>query len=295
MQAIKSFFKALGAGINYINNYFKTFVFLFIVFYLLMPSPSTHKTSFEGLANLEKIELKGTIIDAQALVEKIILVKDNPHIKGVLFFIDSPGGAFAPSMELALAIKDLKAKKPVVVYASGTMASGSYLAGVAADEIIANPASFIGSIGVIVQGADLSELAHKLGIKTQVIKAGEFKEAGTFTRAWSSSEKEFLQDLVQKSYTLFTDFVAKERKLKLEEKDSWANARVFLSNEALQLGLIDKVGNLELAKKRLAELSNVQKPIFAKPDPIDKFLEKLDEMSIRFMGKILSNAFHSVS
>ncbi|KQI06466.1 hypothetical protein K777_10195 [Campylobacter coli CVM 41970] len=64
--------------------------------------------------------------------------------------IDSPGGAFAPSMELALAIKDLKTKKPVIAYASGTMASGSYLAGVGANKILANPASFIGSIGCLL-------------------------------------------------------------------------------------------------------------------------------------------------
>lgn len=124
-------------------------------------------------------------------MEKIINAKNDSNIKGVLFVIDSPGGAFAPSMELALAIKDLKIKKPVLVYASGTMASGSYLAGVGANKILANPASFIGSIGVIMQGADLSGLANKLGIKEQTIQAGEFKSAGTFARAWNENERNF--------------------------------------------------------------------------------------------------------
>lgn len=151
-------------------------------------------------------------------MEKIINAKNDSNIKGVLFVIDSPGGAFAPSMELALAIKDLKIKKPVLVYASGTMASGSYLAGVGANKILANPASFIGSIGVIMQGADLSGLANKLGIKEQTIQAGEFKSAGTFARAWNENERNFLQGLIDQSYDLFTGFVAKERALDLNKK-----------------------------------------------------------------------------
>ena len=192
-------------------------------------------------------------------------------------------------MELALAIKELRAKKPVVVYASGTMASGSYLAGASANEIIANPASLIGSIGVIMQGADLSELAQKLGIKAQTVKAGEFKEIGTFTRTWSEEERKFMQNLVEKSYELFVSFVATERKLRLEDKDLWANARVFLSAEALTVGLIDRLGNLEEAKKRITQLSQVQKPVWKKPDPIEKILKKLDEMSINLLSKLLSS------
>lgn len=187
MQILKSFFKALGCGIKFINTYFKTFVLLLIVIWILMPSAN----SSSNLANLERIDLKGEIFDSSAVLEKIINAKNDSNIKGVLFVVDFPGGAFAPSMELALAIKDLKIKKPVLVYASGTMASGSYLAGVGANKILANPASFIGSIGVIMQGADLSGLANKLGIKEQTIQAGEFKSAGTFARAWNENERNF--------------------------------------------------------------------------------------------------------
>lgn len=214
MQNLKSFFKVLGYGIKFINTYFKTFVLLLIVIWILMPSVN----SSSNLANLERIDLKGEIFDSSAVLEKIINAKNDNSIKGVLFVIDSPGGAFAPSMELALAIKDLKNKKPVLVYASGTMASGSYLAGVGANKILANPASFIGSIGVIMQGADLSGLANKLGIKEQTIQAGEFKSAGTFARAWSEDERNFLQGLIDQSYDLFTGFVAKERTLDLNKK-----------------------------------------------------------------------------
>lgn len=283
MQILKSFFKALGCGIKFINTYFKTFVLLLIVIWILMPSAN----SSSNLANLERIDLKGAIFDSSAVLEKIINAKNDSNIKGVLFVIDSPGGAFAPSMELALAIKDLKIKKPVLVYASGTMASGSYLAGVGANKILANPASFIGSIGVIMQGADLSGLANKLGIKEQTIQAGEFKSAGTFARAWNENERNFLQGLIDQSYDLFTGFVAKERALDLNKKDQWANARVFLAAKAKELGLIDELSNYENAKKELEKLANVSNPVWKEEDKIDKFLNRLEGQASNLISKSL--------
>ncbi|AJP34585.1 signal peptide peptidase SppA [Campylobacter jejuni] len=283
MQILKSFFKALGCGIKFINTYFKTFVLLLIVIWILMPSAN----SSSNLANLERIDLKGEIFDGSAVLEKIINAKNDSNIKGVLFVVDSPGGAFAPSMELALAIKDLKIKKPVLVYASGTMASGSYLAGVGANKILANPASFIGSIGVIMQGADLSGLANKLGIKEQTIQAGEFKSAGTFARAWNENERNFLQGLIDQSYDLFTGFVAKERALDLNKKDQWANARVFLAAKAKELGLIDELSNYENAKKELEKLANVSNPVWKEEDKIDKFLNRLEGQTSSLISKSL--------
>lgn len=283
MQILKSFFKALGCGIKFINTYFKTFVLLLIVIWILMPSAN----SSSNLANLERIDLKGEIFDSSAVLEKIINAKNDSNIKGVLFVIDSPGGAFAPSMELALAIKDLKIKKPVLVYASGTMASGSYLAGVGANKILANPASFIGSIGVIMEGADLSGLANKLGIKEQTIQAGEFKSAGTFARAWNENERNFLQGLIDQSYDLFTGFVVKERALDLNKKDQWANARVFLAAKAKELGLIDELSNYENAKKELEKLANVSNPVWKEEDKIDKFLNRLEGQTSSLISKSL--------
>ncbi|EAI0430450.1 signal peptide peptidase SppA [Campylobacter jejuni] len=283
MQILKSFFKALGCGIKFINTYFKTFILLLIVIWILMPSAN----SSSNLANLERIDLKGEIFDSSAVLEKIINAKNDSNIKGVLFVVDSPGGAFAPSMELALAIKDLKIKKPVLVYASGTMASGSYLAGVGANKILANPASFIGSIGVIMQGADLSGLANKLGIKEQTIQAGEFKSAGTFARAWNENERNFLQGLIDQSYDLFTGFVAKERALDLNKKDQWANARVFLAAKAKELGLIDELSNYENAKKELEKLANVSNPVWKEEDKIDKFLNRLEGQTSSLISKSL--------
>ncbi|MFQ6342869.1 signal peptide peptidase SppA [Campylobacter sp. VTCC 70190] len=291
MQNLKSFFKALGSGIKFINTYFKTFVLVLIIVWILIPSSN----STSAFANLERIDLRGEIFDSSSVLEKIINAKNDANIKGVLLFIDSPGGAFAPSMELALAIKDLKEQKPVIAYAGGTMASGSYLAGVGADKILANPASFIGSIGVIAQGADLSGLADKLGIKEQSIQAGEFKSAGTFTRAWSEKERDFLQDLIDQSYNLFVDFVAKERALDPEKKDQWANARVFLAAKAKELKLIDGLSNYENAKKELEKLAKLSNPVWKEEDRIDKFLNRLEGQTMSFISKSLLMFFYETN
>lgn len=292
MQILRLFLTSIINVVKFINSYFKTFVFLFIVLWIFL-SNSDSSGSLNSLANLERIDLKGEITDVSKVLEKIIDAKNNVNIKGVLFVIDSPGGAFAPSMELALAIKDLRKEKPVVVYASGTMASGSYLSGVGANLILANPASFIGSIGVIMQGADLSELAKKLGVKEQSIKAGAFKEAGTFTRAWSEEERRYLQNLINQSYELFTNFVAQERNLKLEDKEKWANARVFLSFEAKELGLIDKLSNYENAKKQLENLAKVKNPIWKKEEVNvwDKILNRLSEQGVKMFSSILTQFY----
>lgn len=291
MQILKCFFNFFGKIIRFINTYFKAFVFLFIVFLILVPN-SASKSNF---ANLERIDLKGEIFDSSKVLERIINAKNDDNIKGVLFVIDSPGGSFAPSMELALAIKNLKEKKPVVVYASGTMASGSYLAGVGANKILANPASFIGSIGVIMQGVDISELVNTLGIKEQSLQAGEFKSAGTFTRAWTAEEKKYLQNLINQSYDLFTSYVAKERGLNLDQKDTWANARVFLAKEARDLKLIDELSDYENAKKELEHLAGVKNPIWKEEDKLDRFLDKLSISSSDFISKTISNALKGIN
>lgn len=274
-------FKSIANCIKFINNYFKTFLLLIIL--VLFFSFNSSK----GAANLAQIELKGTILDSMKLVEQINEVKDDDNIKGVLFFIDSPGGAFAPSMEISLAIKELGDKKPVIVYAGSTLASGSYLSAIYANKIIANPASFVGSIGVIMQGFNVSSLAQKIGISEQTISAGAYKQAGTMLREWSIDEKEYLQDLINQSYDLFTSLVAKARKLDLDKKEDWANAKVFLADKAMQLGLIDEVANISKAKKELEELTQISKPVYKTFDDDMGFISSLSKNSALFLNKLM--------
>ncbi|MDU7070606.1 signal peptide peptidase SppA [Campylobacter ureolyticus] len=249
----------------------KVFIVLFLITLVLVGFSGT-KIEKSGV-NLAEIKLSGAIMDESAILKEIYSIQDDKNIKAVLLNINSPGGAFAPSFEISNAIKELNKEKPVIAYASGTMASGSYLSGVWANKIYANKGSFIGSIGVIMQGYNIEELASKIGIKDQVVKAGEFKEAGTIMRAWSQSERQSLQDLVDKSYDLFVSEVATARKLNKNDENLWANARVFLPDEALNLGLIDEISNYKKVKDEVVKISGVQDPVWKEKSKYDEFMD----------------------
>lgn len=249
----------------------KVFIVLFLATLVLVGFSGT-KIEKSGV-NLAEIKLSGAIMDESAILKEIYSIQDDKNIKAVLLNINSPGGAFAPSFEISNAIKELNKEKPVIAYASGTMASGSYLSGVWANKIYANKGSFIGSIGVIMQGYNIEELASKIGIKDQVVKAGEFKEAGTIMRAWSESERQSLQDLVDKSYDLFVSEVATARRLNKNDENLWANARVFLPDEALNLGLIDEISNYKKVKDEVVKISGVQNPVWKEKSKYDEFMD----------------------
>jgi len=169
----------------------------------------------------------------------------------------------------------LKKKKPVVVYASGTIASGSYYASIWADEIIANPGSMVGSIGVIMQGADVSELMEKVGISTQTVQAGKYKKVGTSDRKWKSYEINELNKVIQGTYDMFTQDVADARGLDIKKRDKFANAHIFTASQAMDVGLIDSLGVSYDAKNMVIQLSGVANPVWNKEDKFDKLMKKL--------------------
>ncbi|MGK0256514.1 MAG: protease-4, partial [Arcobacteraceae bacterium] len=147
MNLINKLFYPITAPIGFIQRNFKTVFFLTILYFVV----SNSDTATLEKTNLQIIELNGPIMVVDELLEKIEIAKYDTTIRGVLLKVNSPGGAVAPSVEIAYAIKELQKIKPVVAYASGIMASGSYYASIWADKIIANPGSMIGSIGVIMQ------------------------------------------------------------------------------------------------------------------------------------------------
>lgn len=272
MNFIKKPFMWLGMILSYIQNHFKAMLFLLLVV-LIFGSMEEDKLSS---ANLAIIKIEGEITQIDEMLEAIEKAEKNEHIKGVLLHVDSPGGALAPSIELSMAIKRLKEKKTVVAYAAGSMTSGSYYASIWADHIMANPGAFIGSIGVLFQAPNVAELAKKLGISEQIITAGEYKQMGTFTREWTNKERGALKELIDDAYTLFVSDVAKARGLDATNPNAFANAKVFIAQKALHVKLIDAVGSLHEAKAKVVELSHVQSPIWEKPDPMDKWMKKLE-------------------
>lgn len=276
---LKKLFLPVVWFLDFITKYFKTIVFLTIVYFIFF-STAEDETIAKYNANLQKIDLIGEIIDPSKVLEDIERASNDSNIKGVLFVIDSPGGAVAPSVEIAYAIKELSMKKPVVAYASGTIASGSYYASIWADKIIANPGSIVGSIGVIMQGFEASKLLENIGISSQTIKAGKYKESGTFTRKWTNDEEQELQGVINSTYNMFISDVADARKLDIKKHTIFADAKIFTAYQAKDVGLVDEVATLNFAKYSLIELSKVEKPIWKKEDKFEKFMDKLMSQAI---------------
>ncbi len=275
MQFLKKLFSPITATLGYIQNHFKAMIFLLILF--LIFSPNSQNDFKEN--NLTEIKLFGPIMDVSEVLAQIEDATTNEHIKGVLLNVSSGGGAVSPSVEVSYAIKRLKEHKPVVAYASGTMASGSYYASIWADEIIANPGSMIGSIGVIMQSADLSKLMSKIGIKTQGVHAGKYKEIGTPVRAWKGYEIKELNKVLYGTYDMFTKDVADARGLDIKERNKYADAHIFTAAQAKEVGLVDKLGVIFDAKKRVEELAHINTPVWNKEDKFDKLMKKLTASS----------------
>jgi protease-4 len=269
-------FKKTGNVIKWIGDHFKGLLFLLILFIVFMPSSPKQLHP----ANLLEIELSGPIMNADSIVKKIEEAQKDKHIRGVLLNVDSPGGAVPPSIEIAYAVKELKKHKPVIAYASGIMASGSYYSAIYANKIIANPGSIVGSIGVIMESANIKELMDKIGVKTQVVKQGTFKEAGTPTREWTPQERAELERLTKDTYELFVKDVAEARGLDVNDSKAYADAHIFSSKRAKEAGLIDEVAVKSRAKALLAELAKVKKPVWKEKDKFDAFMERVLTKSI---------------
>ena len=275
MNFIKKIFYPFNATLTYIQNHFKAMLFLLLVVVIFSPTQDGEFNKH----NLEEIKLTGPIMDVSEVLEKIQKATKNSDVKGVLLNVNSPGGAVAPSIEISYAIKRLNKIKPVVVYASGTIASGSYYASIWADKIFANPGSMVGSIGVVMEGANLSGLMKKLGVESQIIQAGKYKTVGTPTRKWKNYEVNELNKVIQGTYYMFVKDVANARKLDVKKHEKFANAHIFTAFQAKEVGLIDELGTAYDAKKYLEKLTNIKKPIWNKEDKMEKIIKKLSAYS----------------
>lgn len=187
-------------------------------------------------------------------------------VKGVLLAINSPGGTVGMSQELHAAVTRVREKKPVVAYFGDVAASGGYYTAVATDHIVSNPGTLTASIGVIMQALNFKELmVNKLGVKSNTIKSGKFKDLLNPFRDTREDELALLQGLIDNSYQQFLGVVLEGRTKHLKDKAkiaarkevlrSVADGRVVTGDQALSLGLVDELGDIYQAHMALDKLS----------------------------------------
>ena len=192
------------------------------------------------------IEISGVISDADDVVAQVVRYREDDSIPAIVLRIDSPGGVVAPTQEIFDELRITRdAGKTIIASMGSVAASGGYYVACAADSIVANPGTLTGSIGVIFEVPNARGLFEKIGIDWQVIKSGEHKDIGSFSRAMTREERGHMQAVVDDTYEQFVDVVSGNRPLTRSEVLEVADGRVFTGNQAKELGLVDRLGTYQ--------------------------------------------------
>jgi protease-4 len=220
-------------------------------------------------SHIAAVELSGTIgssLRASEYANIFDRLRENGRVKSVLLIVDSPGGSATDSGYLQSSIATLAKVKPVIAFVQGLAASGAYMASSPATKIVALPSALVGSIGVISMTPILRGLLDRLGVNVEIVKSGRLKDMGSFTREPTDEERRKEQELSDEIYNEFIDSVAKFRKLERDKVENLATGEVFTAKKALQMGLVDELGDHNRAIEIASELGQVPKRIiYLKP------------------------------
>ncbi len=213
-----------------------------------------------GEDRIALIRVEGVILDAQQTVSELKKFGETPSVKAIVLRIDSPGGGVVPSQEIHDAVLRVRNKHDKAVVASmGTVAaSGGYYIAVATDRIIANPGTLTGSIGVIMELANLEGLLKKIGVQSVVVKSGLHKDLGSPFRTMSPEDRRILQTVMDDVHSQFIEAVAEGRSLDIREVTRLADGRIFTGRQAKDAKLVDDLGDLEDAIRVAADLAGIE-------------------------------------
>lgn len=215
-----------------------------------------------GKERIALIRIEGPILDSRATVDELETYGDDPLVKAIVLRLDTPGGGVAPSQEIYNAVKRVRLDKhkTVVTSMGNVAASGGYYIAVASDRILANPGSLTGSIGVVMQLANLENLMNKIGVKNIVIKSGRYKDVGSPFRMMGEEDRHLLQSVLDDAHRQFIEAVATGRSLDAADVEALADGRIFTGQQAKDVLLVDDLGDLTDAVKLAADMSGLQSP-----------------------------------
>ncbi len=288
------------------------FVLMFVFVSLFVFLMGTSAVSlFSGHRNINKIiskhsilklKLDGVIIDGERFLKSLKKYREEKDIKAIVVEINSPGGVVGPSQEIFAELKKTREefKLPVVAVSAGLMASGAYYSAVGADKIVVAPGAMVGSIGVIMEFANLEKLYEWAKIERFTINTGKFKDSGAEYRSMREDEKELFQTMINEVWGQFKAAVAEGRKLKPENVEPYADGRVFTGDFAVKNGFADEVGTIGRAYELAAELAGISDyDIFevpkVKPSIFDLFASEDEEAhsSSQIVSELLNKTFNA--
>ena len=230
-----------------------------LLFAVLVTVGEDDGADFAFSDRMQVVDIEGELFDSSAIIEQLKRYEDNDSVRAILLKIDSPGGGVAVSQEIYTEVKRLRETKDkiIVAYMASVGASGAYYVACAANSIVANPGTIIGSIGVIAEWVNYEDLLEWAKLKSVIFKTGEFKDTGSPTRALTDNERRYFQGLIDDMYVQFVEAVATGRKMDLQEVRTLADGRVFTGRDARERKLIDEIGNFQDAVDVTARLAGI--------------------------------------
>lgn len=228
------------------------------------------------------VEIKGLIVDSRETIKQMEEFRKNESVKALVLRVDSPGGVVGPSQEIYEQVKKFAVQKRVVVSMGSVAASGGYYVAAPANRIFANPGTVTGSIGVLMKLSNIEGLMGKIGLKSFVLKSGRLKDAGSPVRAMTREERAYLQGIIDNMHGQFIRAVADGRKLPLAEVTRLADGRIFTGEQALQVKLVDRLGNLQDAIAEAGKLAGIkgEPQVIYPPEKKRRWLELLMEDAV---------------
>ena len=244
-----------------------------IFFFVILISDSRYKKP-----HIAKVTIDNIITQDSFRYEKLEELSQNKNTKAVIVFINSPGGTVVGGETLYKSIKNIAQQKPVISVMGEVATSAAYMASLGSNYIFAQEGTITGSVGVLVLSSEFTELAKKIGISTEVIKSGDLKASPSPLEKMTPKAREQMEKIVQEISKNFINLVKKERKLDNNKTQLISDGRIFTGQSALQIGLIDSIGNIKEAKEYLKIERNIDMlpilnmEIIKKEKMIEKFL-----------------------
>jgi protease-4 len=210
-----------------------------------------------GRAHLARLKIEGAITDDPRVAEALDAAARDGAVKGLILSIDSPGGTVGGGEALHAAVARFREKKPVVAVMRGTAASAAFMAAMPAERIFARDSTVTGSIGVLLQSFDVSELLGRLGVRPETLTSGALKAQPSPFQPMSPEGRQVMQGVIADLHNQFMCMVAAGRHMTLEEVRPLADGRVYTGRQAVALKLVDAIGGEPEARAWLAEARQV--------------------------------------
>lgn len=244
-------------------------------------------SGFKTGAHVARLTVSGLIVEDQERIDALKAAGENKKVRAVMVRIDSPGGTVVGGETLFLAMRDVAAVKPVVAVMGELATSAGYMVALGADHIVARSGTLTGSIGVLMQSADVTGLMEKLGIRPESVKSAPLKAQPNPLEPFTEEARQATRAVVMDMYAMFVDMVVERRGMTRERALPLADGRIFTGRQALADGLIDAIGGEEAARNWLDTTHQIDTKLPIRDIDIERPEDAWAGMARSLVGKAL--------